>query len=231
MFYALRPTRALLALMALVPAFASAQSDPFATTLPSVEFRWTEAQEALRRLFAKVNAKYTIAPDVQGWVKLSLKNVSFETALKETLIQSNAVYHLEKGEWIIERDPLAARGLAQSRIQREIEDAYGPLVRTILAGKEPGESLSPQFHLMANGKPLDLKASRRGLIAQTLAYPKYQVVSAEIAGAGGADLTVDAVVILSRVKGGKTTTVRYVDTWRVGARVDWTLLGRTLATR
>ncbi len=83
-----------LALVGAAPT-ASAQNDPREQIIPSIELQDAPVRDALRILFKNVGVSYSIAPDVQGTVTASLKNVPFETALRNLLSQVDATYRLE----------------------------------------------------------------------------------------------------------------------------------------
>ncbi len=83
-----------LALVGAAP-IASAQNDPKDQIIPSIELQDAPIRDALRILFKNVGVSYSIAPDVQGTVTASLKNVAFETALRNLLGQVDATYRLE----------------------------------------------------------------------------------------------------------------------------------------
>jgi type II secretory pathway component GspD/PulD (secretin) len=80
--------------------------------IPSMDYRQADVREALRALFRLVNGSYTAASDVQGTVTLSLKNVTFETALQNLTRQIDATYHIEGGVYqIIHRIEMTAPAL------------------------------------------------------------------------------------------------------------------------
>jgi type II secretory pathway component GspD/PulD (secretin) len=79
---------------------ASAQTPPYMqSNVSSMEYNQADVREALHALFKTVpgGASFTIASDVQGTITLSLKNVSFETALQNITRQVDATYHIEGG--------------------------------------------------------------------------------------------------------------------------------------
>jgi uncharacterized protein len=89
------------------PVRAVAQTDP-GTIIPSLELNQADVRDALRALFRNVGVSYTIAPDVQGTVTVSLRNVPFETALRNILGQVDATYRIEGGVYQIIRRELVA---------------------------------------------------------------------------------------------------------------------------
>ncbi len=79
-----------IACVAAAPVKAMAQQDPGQQIIPSLELDSADVREALRALFKNVNVSYSIAPEVQGTVTVSLRNVTFEAALQNILKQVNA---------------------------------------------------------------------------------------------------------------------------------------------
>jgi type II secretory pathway component GspD/PulD (secretin) len=83
-------------MLAGAPVRAFAQ-DPSQQIIPSLELDSADVREALRALFKNVGVSYSIAPEVQGTVTVSLRNVTFEAALQNILKQVNATYRVEGG--------------------------------------------------------------------------------------------------------------------------------------
>ncbi|HVL50889.1 MAG TPA: hypothetical protein VM754_05245, partial [Actinomycetota bacterium] len=96
-------------LLAAAPVKALAQEgDVGGRIIPSLELEQADVRDALKILFRNVGVSYTIAPDVQGTVTVSLKNVPFSTALQNVLNQVNATYRVEGGIYsIILRETIA----------------------------------------------------------------------------------------------------------------------------
>ena len=90
-----------LATMVVCPVKAMAQDDPGQKIIQSMELQQADVRDALRALFRNVNVNYSIAPEVQGTVTVSLKNVLFETALRYILGQVDATYRIESGVYQI----------------------------------------------------------------------------------------------------------------------------------
>ena len=80
---------------------AYGQEDISQKQISSLELEQADVREALRALFKNVNVSYSIAPEVQGPVTVSLKNVTFETALQNVLRQVDATYRVEAGVYEI----------------------------------------------------------------------------------------------------------------------------------
>ena len=83
-------------MLAGAPVKAMAQ-DVGGQIIPSLELDSADVREALRALFKNVGVSYSIAPEVQGTVTVSLRNVTFEAALQNILKQVNATYRVEGG--------------------------------------------------------------------------------------------------------------------------------------
>jgi hypothetical protein len=86
-----------------LPTSGFAQQDPSQQIIPSLEFEQADVREALRSLFRSVGVSYSIAPEVQGTVTVSLKNVTFETALQNITRQVDATYRVDVGVYNIIR--------------------------------------------------------------------------------------------------------------------------------
>ncbi len=82
-------------------SIAFAQEDISQKQISSLELEQADVREALRALFKNVNVSYSIAPEVQGPITVSLKNVTFETALQNVLRQVDATYRIEAGVYEI----------------------------------------------------------------------------------------------------------------------------------
>jgi len=96
-------------LLASAPMKSMAQGDPRDTIVPSLELNEADIRDALKILFRNVGVSYTIAPEVQGTITVSLKNVPFETALRNILNQVQATYRVEAGVYnIIKREETVA---------------------------------------------------------------------------------------------------------------------------
>lgn len=77
--------------------------------IPRLELDQADVRDALRILFRSVGANYTIAPEVQGTITVSLTDVPFETALRAVLQQVNATYRVEGGIYVIIPRPAETR--------------------------------------------------------------------------------------------------------------------------
>jgi len=88
--------------MAALHYYGARQSEDVSQKLiPSLELEQADVREALRALFKDVGVSYSIAPEVQGSVTVSLKNVTFATALQNVLRQLDATYRVEGGVYEI----------------------------------------------------------------------------------------------------------------------------------
>lgn len=101
-----------LAMMVTGPVKAMAQGEnPDQKIIPSMELQQADVRDALRALFRNVNVNYSIAPEVQGTVTVSLKNVLFETALRYILTQVDATYRIESGVYqIVHKENIVTPG-------------------------------------------------------------------------------------------------------------------------
>ncbi|RYG25106.1 hypothetical protein EON82_08335, partial [bacterium] len=158
---------AALGVMMLVgaPTAAYAQQDPAGQMISSLEFEQTDVREALRALFKNVGVSYTIAPEVQGTITVSLKNVPFETALQNITRQVDATYRIEGGVYQIvrrEEAPTVTSGgdqgqlgtITTNRVRRRIKIRYAdPQFIAILLGQQGGSqnfSLYPEMSTIQN---------------------------------------------------------------------------------
>lgn len=71
--------------------------------ITSLDFDQVDARDAIKYLFKQVNANYTVAPEVQGTVTLTLRNVTFNVALRNLLDQIRATFVLQDGIYRIVR--------------------------------------------------------------------------------------------------------------------------------
>jgi type II secretory pathway component GspD/PulD (secretin) len=85
------------------PSVAMAQEDLNQKQISSLELNQADVREALRSLFKDVNGNYSVAPDVQGQVTVSLKKVTLEVALQNILRQVDATYRIEAGVYVVVR--------------------------------------------------------------------------------------------------------------------------------
>ena len=85
-------------LMNVAPALAQGIGG---NNIAALDYNQTDVREALRNLFKMSGVSYTIAPDIQGTVTLSLRNVPFDTALQNLTRQVDATYRIEGGVYQI----------------------------------------------------------------------------------------------------------------------------------
>lgn len=144
--------------LSAIPSIALAQEDISQKQIPSLELEQADVREALRALFKNVNVSYSIAPEVQGPVTVSLKNVTFEAALQNILRQVDATYRVEGGVYeIVKRvetsAPLSApsesfKG-ASTLITRRIKILHAdPQFIALMIGKKGGNQsyvISPEM--------------------------------------------------------------------------------------
>ena len=149
-------------LFTAIPVRAYAQDDPQTKIIPSLEYEQADVREALKALFRTVGVSYAIAPEVQGTVTLSLKNVSFETALQNITRQVDATYRIEGGVYQIVRreqqDPTAVDGgqalptTAKLVVRRIKIRSADPQFIALMIGKNAGSqafTLPPELSSIA----------------------------------------------------------------------------------
>jgi hypothetical protein len=145
----------------VAPTSARAQEDVGGQVIQSLELEQADVREALRILFKNVNISYSIAPEVQGFVTVSLKRIPFETALQSILNQVDATYRVEGGVYhIIKREAPAPRPVdigtppsttPQNPIRRlkirSADPAY--IILMLTGGGRPGSS--PEISALRGG--------------------------------------------------------------------------------
>lgn len=89
------------ALVAAAP-IAHAQNDQGNTLVPSIDVQDAPVRDVVRAIFKSVGVtNYTIAPDVQGTVTISMKNMPLDTVLRNILNQVDATWRMEAGAYVI----------------------------------------------------------------------------------------------------------------------------------
>jgi hypothetical protein len=89
------------ALVAASP-IAHAQNDQGNTLVPSIDVQDAPVRDVVRAIFKSVGVtNYTIAPDVQGTVTISMKNMPLDTVLRNILNQVDATWRMEAGAYVI----------------------------------------------------------------------------------------------------------------------------------
>ncbi|MBS1717118.1 MAG: secretin and TonB N-terminal domain-containing protein [Armatimonadetes bacterium] len=91
--------------MTAVPLIGQ-NTDISQVTVPSLDLDQADVRDAIRALFKNVgNLSFTIAPDVQGQITMSIKNKPFTTVLESILAQADATYRVEGSTYVIIRRP------------------------------------------------------------------------------------------------------------------------------
>ena len=91
---------------ACMTPLAMAQGDILDHKISSAEYQNSDLREVLKTLFKEVNASYSIPPDIQGQITLSMKEAKFELVLQNVLAQVGATYRYEGGVFVIlKREP------------------------------------------------------------------------------------------------------------------------------
>jgi len=153
-----------ISLLTALPLIAIAQEDISQKQISSLELDQADVREGLRALFKNVNVSYSIAPEVQGSVTVSLKNVSFDTALQNMLRQVDATYRIEGGVYeIVKRSETA---IPTPGSTEEITPVKTTIIRRIkirsadpefiamMLGKKAGNQnylIAPEMSTIANG--------------------------------------------------------------------------------
>lgn len=144
-------------LVTAAPVRAMAQDDPSNKIIPSLELDQADVRDALKILFRNVGVSYSIAPEVQGTVTVSLKNVQFEVALQNILKQVNATYRVEAGIYqiIVREEPRIDQGATgpdltgpqRNTVVRRLPIRHAdPLyIITMLAGSQNVAGLAPEM--------------------------------------------------------------------------------------
>ena len=113
---------------------------PFSTPL-TMEFKDMEVRTAIKNVMKASRATYTIAPDVQGMVSLSLKGEGFAEALDKILEQVGATYSMEGGVVNIRAKDRSHIGAGNdTRVSLDVTSA----------------DLSSALRLMLMGKPISM---------------------------------------------------------------------------
>lgn len=89
-----------------VPALAQDGGGDVSQKRVTIKLDYADIRYALKQLFDSVKVNYSIDPNVQGQVTVSLTDVSFETALNTILRQLNLIYRLESGVYYITNRPV-----------------------------------------------------------------------------------------------------------------------------
>jgi type II secretory pathway component GspD/PulD (secretin) len=152
-----------------MPVKASAQAgqdqtNPSQQVVSDLELEQSDIRDALKLLFKNIGVNYSVAPDVQGSITVSLKNVPFETALRNILGQVDATYRVEAGVYnIVKKEettvPTITSGQdegqqpvgAKRRLYRiKIQHADPQLIFMLLAGKV-GVNTPPEISALSGG--------------------------------------------------------------------------------
>jgi len=154
---------ALSGLMLAAPLKVLAQDDVRNHVVSSLEFESADIRDALKILFREVGVSYTIAEDVQGSVTVSLKNVPFETALRNLLNQVDSTWREEGGVYnIVKREApgntLGGGSTDTPTVRQEnrprriyIQSADPQLIITLLAGNTTNTSMQPETSVLTGG--------------------------------------------------------------------------------
>lgn len=215
--------RALKIAALLGASLAGAQQPvPATTTLKGVALRDLGVREAVTRLFRPLRARYPKARFVVdsrllGRVTLVRSRVALGDALKEIARQLEAEVKVDEDGTVRLKPIFPTRDFTMSNqdAHEEVEQDLAELGRTVGAttGKLP--TLDPAFAwTVSEGTTARGEAARKRLVQTFAAYSQWKVERAEITEAPPGSFTADCVVASTATKGGKKTTVRYLDRWR-----------------
>ncbi|MBS1717809.1 MAG: secretin and TonB N-terminal domain-containing protein [Armatimonadetes bacterium] len=133
-------------------------------TVPSLDLDQADVRDAIRALFKNAgNLSYTVAPDVQGQVTMSIKNKPFTNVLESILSQADATYRVEGSTYVIIRRPQQTQIVGEtntgsiqgsSKVYASIKIVHAdPLyIFTILTGS-PGRGL-PLAQIQLKPEPM-----------------------------------------------------------------------------
>ncbi|MCW5937827.1 MAG: hypothetical protein KIT11_11040 [Fimbriimonadaceae bacterium] len=130
---------ALLGGVLVTPCLASAQDQDVRNQIvPVLELDQADVRDALKVIFRAVNASYSVRQDVQGTVTVSLRDVPFETALRNVLNQVQATYSIEGGVYVIFPRPTSTidAGANESEITAPAEQT-SPVVKIRVRNADP----------------------------------------------------------------------------------------------
>ncbi|MCB0825828.1 MAG: hypothetical protein KDC26_06535, partial [Armatimonadetes bacterium] len=96
---------ALLATTAAPMTALAQQDDPGNKIIPSVELDQSDVRDALKLVFRSSGISYTVAPDVQGVITISVTNQPLRTVLRNILNQVDSTWREEGGIYNIIRKP------------------------------------------------------------------------------------------------------------------------------
>ncbi|MBS1717808.1 MAG: secretin and TonB N-terminal domain-containing protein [Armatimonadetes bacterium] len=138
-------------LTASMPLLAQ-NTDVSNTNIPALDFDQADIRDAVRALFKNAgDLSFTIAPDVQGQITMSIKNKPFATVLESILSQADATYRIEGSTYVIIHRPQQTQIVGESNsggvptnskvyASIKIQHADPLYIFTILSGS-PGRAL------------------------------------------------------------------------------------------
>lgn len=152
---------------------ALAQGDIMEKHIATLELTQADVREAIRSVFKNIDASYSIAPDVQGQVTVSLKDVTVEVALQNILRQVDATYRFEGGVYEIVKRSQQTVAPVNPSDQTFAGRLEGPTIRRIKI-----RSADPAFIAMMLG-------AKKGNQNYDLAPEYSTIVKTQGAGRGG----------------------------------------------
>ena len=139
---------AVLATALTAPVSSTAQNQDINNqNIAELNLDQADVRDALKALFKIVNANYTVSQEVQGTVTVHLKDVPFQTALRNILNQVNATYRVEGTTYTIIPKPevnlnpgntdtgnLPNTSTSKPTVRIKVRHADPQLISQILAG-------------------------------------------------------------------------------------------------
>lgn len=148
--------------------------DPSNIPVPFIEFDRTDVRVALSWLFQKVHTDYRFDPKVKGLITVSLRNVTFETALQNIARQADATYRIENGVYEVEPRE-ADKPLPALKDRREIDRVY----QAFRVDPKPARFL-PSFQFdPGDGPEASGQIAHDAFLQRFRSRPKYKILFSE----------------------------------------------------
>jgi len=195
------------------------------TNVPFFEVNQADAREVINKLFRDYHFAGTIAPEVQGTITLSLRNVDFDTALQNILRQVEATYRIDHGFFEIVRTPDPSSSISiepppLNRTMMEVSASYGHMATAVMLGKgkELSGCLAPDFEARNATETKRADQAVRYLIETQRAYPRFAIERKLYRSKG----TIEVFVSYGRAN----STIYFRDSWRESSEGKWVLYAR-----
>jgi type II secretory pathway component GspD/PulD (secretin) len=195
------------------------------TNVPFLEVNQADAREVIKRLFWDYHFAGTIAPEVQGTITLSLRNVDFDTALQNILRQVEATYRIDHGFFEIVRTPDPSSSISiepppVNATMMEVSASYSQMAAAVMLGKgkEFARYLAPDFEARNATETKKADQAVRYLIETQRAYPRFAVEREPYRSKG----TIEVLVSYGQAH----STIHFRDSWRESPEGKWVLYAR-----